>query len=84
MDYAGQLLPGGQCWQGTPIMNHITMANFTVRRDVYLKHCSAFASGRYQADFDFINDVWKDRPRVAWHDCIAVKDQRGRGLGRPE
>lgn len=83
MDYAGQLLPDALCWRGTPHEGHITQENYIVSRQVWMDHRHAY-SERYQADYDFIADVWKSAPAVEWHDCIAIRDQAGRGLGRPD
>lgn len=81
MLYAGQVLPGG--WGRPPQEGQITQASYIVTADVWNRHRHAYTD-RYQADYDFIADVWRDPITVVWHDCVAITDQRGRGLGRPE
>ena len=78
MDHGDELgvLPDEHVWQKEPVMGHLGVSSYIVRRDVWQRHKAAFASGTYASDFDFIADVWREQPVVVWHDVIASRVQR--------
>jgi hypothetical protein len=69
--------PDLEHWCQPPVEGHIGCSAMIVRRDVWMEHRQAWASGRYASDFDFIAAVWRAYgPQVVWHDVIATKCQR--------
>lgn len=78
MDHGDELgiLPDEAVWQKEPIMGHLGVSSYIVRRDVWQRHKAAFTSGTYASDFDFIADVWREQPVVVWHDVVASRVQR--------
>lgn len=78
------VLPDAQQWKTLPLREgHVGCSAYVVRRDVWAAHADAWRSGRYAADFDFINAVMQSDPVVYWHDVIASRVQRI-SLGEPE
>lgn len=84
MDHGAPLgvLPKDWDWQQPPQEAGIGCSGMITRRDVWLRHRHAWASGRYASDFDFIWSVWATWQRaIVWHDIIASRCQRiSRGL----
>ena len=70
------ILPDDNHWQTPPQEGYIGVSAYVVERQLWQAHASAFASGRYQSDFDFINSVWRAGPKVYWHDVVASRVQR--------
>jgi len=96
MDHGGGLgiLPDDLVWGKAPILGHVGVSSYIVRRDVWMWHAHAFGSGRYASDFDFIAAVFdaeaqgrrgaqREGPFVVWHDVVASKCMV-RGQGRSE
>lgn len=85
MDHGPELgvLPDGEVWEKRPVLGHLGVSAYIVRRDVWQRHAHAFGSGRYTSDFDFVEDVWREQPLVVWHDVVASRSPL-RGLGRTE
>lgn len=84
MDHGqGRILPDDAHWQKPPVLGTIGASAFIVRRDVWQRHASAYASARYTSDFDFICQVYAADPEIYWHDVVASKVQRV-SLGAPE
>lgn len=85
MDHGIELgvLPDEVVWEKHPVLGHVGVSAYIVRREVWLRHAQAFSAGRYTSDFDFIEDVWRERPLVVWHDVVASCSPQ-RGLGRSE
>lgn len=77
MDHGnGGILPDKFHWQKPPEMGYIGVSAFVVTRAVWLAHRGAFASARYQSDFDFINAVFAADLEAYWHDITASRVQR--------
>lgn len=72
----GTLFPDDYHWQRPPVMGRIDAACYVIRSDVWQRHADAWYSGRYESDFDFIDDVWSAGPRVFWHDVVASRAMR--------
>lgn len=85
MDHGAELgiLPDEAVWGRRPVLGHVGVSAYIVRRDVWQRHAHAFSGGRYTSDFDFIEDVFGEQPLVAWHDVVASRSPR-RGMGRTE
>jgi hypothetical protein len=76
------ILPDAVVWGQGPVLGHIGGESFITRRDVWLEHCHAFGSGRYESDYDFLAAVWQTRPVVVWLDRLLVRCLRvSRGQG---
>ena len=86
MDHGAELgiLPDAQVWGEQPMLGHLGVSSYIVRADVWKRHAQAFSSGRYASDFDFIADVWQEKPTVFWHDVVASRTQQGRMIGAME
>jgi len=86
MDHGVELgiLPDTQVWGEQPLLGHLGVSSYIVRADVWKRHARAFSPGRYASDFDFIADVWQEKPTVYWHDVVASRCQNGRSMGAPE
>lgn len=79
MDHGPELgiLPKLSDWWETPKEAGIGCSALITRRDAWLAHRHAWASGRYAADFDFISSVWANKQwLVVWLDVIASRVQR--------
>lgn len=78
MDHGGSLgvLPDALVWGKSPVLGHLGVSSYIVRRDVWMRHAHAFGSGHYASDYDFIAHVWRDSPAVYWHDVIASRCNR--------
>jgi hypothetical protein len=70
-------------WGERPICGYIGSSASIVKRDVWSAHKDKWATGRYEADFDFIDDVFSADYRVYWHDEIVSHVQRV-SRGAPE
>lgn len=77
------VLPTDKFWGRPPFQGCIGCSAYIVRRAVWQQHANAFCPGHYASDFDFIQAIWQDRPRVAWWDIVASRVQRI-SYGRPE
>jgi len=84
MDHGPELgvLPDTQVWEKEPVLGHLGVSSYIVRRDVWQRHAHAFSSGGYASDFDFIADVWREQPVIVWHDVVASRCPDGRNMGR--
>ena len=84
MDHGPELgiLPNAVGWRKAPREAGIGCSAIITRRDVWMRHRQAWATGRYAADFDFISAVWESWQRtIVWHDVVASRCQRiSRGL----
>lgn len=66
-------------WEAAPAMGMIDLANYVVRRDVFVRFAGCFGQ-RYAGDFDFIDAVWRSGARFAWCTRYAsMAQQIGRG-----
>lgn len=71
------VLPDAAHWLEEPVQGRIGASAIITRRDVWMKHRAAWASGRYESDFDFIHSVWAEhQDHIVWHDVVASKVQR--------
>lgn len=70
------ILPGPKHWGKRPVRTGIGCSAYIVERHVWQWHAAMFESGKYDADFDFIDAIWESKPRVIWHDVIASRVQR--------
>jgi hypothetical protein len=70
------VLPDSKHWGKPPVRAHIGASAFVISRYIWMTHARAWASGTYDADFEFINAVWQSKPRVYWHDVVASRVQR--------
>jgi hypothetical protein len=78
------ILPDDDHWQQPPIEGQIGASAIITRADVWIRHRSAWRSGRYASDFDFISAVFHyEGDAIYWHDCIASAVQRI-SRGEPE
>lgn len=77
------ILPPDNLWRVRPRCGLVGCSAYVVRRSVWQAHASAWWSGRYTSDYDFINAVWKGGASFHWHDVIASAVQQI-GLGQPE
>lgn len=84
MDHGRELgiLPDTRSWRQAPREAGIGCSAIVTRRDVWMRHRQAWATGRYASDFDFINAVWASWHRsIIWQDVVASRCQRiSRGL----
>lgn len=78
------VLPDESVWERAPVMGHLGVSSYIVRRDVWQRHAGAFGGSHYASDYDFIADVWRESPSVAWLDVVASRTQNGRSLGVAE
>jgi hypothetical protein len=79
MDHGADMgvLPKDHDWQQAPKEAGIGCSGIITRRDVWMRHRHAWATGRYAADYDFINSVYSTWPNsIVWHDVIASRCQR--------
>lgn len=86
MDHGPELgvLPSWS-WEVAPVEGDIGCSAIVTRRDVWMLHRQAWASGRYASDFDFIAAVFDAHgPQIVWLDRVASATQNGRSMGRPE
>lgn len=75
-EYMG-VLPSMADWQQAPKQAGIGCSGIITRRDVWLRHRHAWASGHYASDWDFINSVWTTWQRsIVWLDVVASRCQR--------
>lgn len=72
----GAVIPSDYCWQRPPVLGQVDAACYVARNDVWQRHAAAWSSGRYESDFDFIDDVWSEGPRVFYHDMVASRAMR--------
>lgn len=77
------IIPDAVSWLHGPVCGHMSDADVTVRRDVWLKYVDAYQSGRYEADYEFLRRLWAGNYRVRWLDMITVRCLRV-SRGRPE
>lgn len=71
------ILPNNAHWLCEPVCGQIGASAMIVRRDVWANHCKAWASGRYESDFDFIHSVWSSHAsHIVWHNTVAARVQR--------
>ncbi len=86
MDHGAELgiLPDEHVWRKGPMHGHLGCSSYIVRRDVWQRHAHAFTGGHYASDFDFINEIWMERPQVHWLDVVASATQNGRMRGAAE
>lgn len=86
MDHGAPLgvLPDADHWRQPPHEAGIGCSAIITRRDVWMYCRSAWASGRYSSDFDFISTVYGVHgDRIVWHDVVASRCQRI-SRGEPE
>lgn len=79
MDHGPELgvLPRVGDWLTAPKEAGIGCSAMVTRRDVWMRHRHAWATGRYAADFDYIASVWTTWQRsIVWHDVVASRVQR--------
>lgn len=75
--YSMGVLPDNRHWGQPPVCGYIGCSAFVVRRAVWQAHASALASGRYEADYDFIASIFGDEGLLKiWHDVVASRVQR--------
>lgn len=75
------VLPDITTWRLRPQLGHIGVSAYVVKRSTWQAHAGAWASARYESDFDFIDSIWRSNPVVYWHACIASRVQRiSRGM----
>jgi len=78
------ILPDDLVWKKKPVIAHIGVSAFVVRREVWQRHAGAFLSASYSADFDFISSIFKEEGiDIFWHDVIASQVQKI-SMGLPE
>lgn len=78
------VLPDDEHWRQPPALTRIGCSAIITRADVWRQHRQAWASGRYEADFDFIAAVWQAEAfQIIWHDLVASRVQRV-SRGAPE
>lgn len=74
------IFPSAQCWGHVPLLGHVTLSNWIVRRAVW----EAVPYGEhYEGDFSFIRACWDRGLRFAWWDRFICHAD-GWGQGRPE
>lgn len=78
----GQIYPTEHAWQSAPVLGHIDLGSYIVRRDVFTQHVLDFGP-RYSGDFDFIEAVWRAGWPFAWCDVLVARAQAW-GQGKPE
>lgn len=88
MDHGEPLgvLPAAAHWRQVPHEAGIGSSAIITRKDVWMYCRSAWGSGRYASDFDFIAAVFAahgSTNRIVWHDVIASRCQRI-SRGEPE
>lgn len=82
-------LPDDAHWQKPPARRHIGTSCFVVKRELWRKYIWAFgwrengASVGRPGDYFFLKALWREHPRVYWHDEIVGEEMRV-GEGRPE
>lgn len=78
------VLPEKAHWGQAPVQGRIGASALITRQDVWM-HCrQAWASGRYEADYDFAAAVWESYgTHIVWHDVVASRVQRI-SQGQPE
>jgi len=71
------ILPYDAIWGKVLHEAGIGTSGIITRRDVWMQHREAWASGRYASDYDFISAVWAAHgPQIVWHDVVASRVQR--------
>lgn len=71
------VLPDTKHWGKRPECGYIGVSAFVVRREVWQRHAAALASGRYEADYDFITSIFDEEGLLKiWHDVVASRVQR--------
>lgn len=70
------VLPDDGIWGQGPALGRIGNAAYVVRREIWLNHAAAWERATYDGDFYFIEAIFRDAPRVYWHDVIASRVQR--------
>jgi len=84
IDEAFGVLPPDLLWQKPPVYASIGSSNIFTRADVWMRHRAAWATGRYAADYDFIESVWTEHSfGIIWHDLI-VRSAMRISRGEPE
>ncbi len=74
------ILPDDSVWGKPPQHGRIGVSAYVVRREIWQQHASAWRSGVYHSDFDFIAAIFAAKPSVYWHNVIASQVQQiGRG-----
>lgn len=69
--------PSPHCWQAPPEQGHVTLSNWFVRREVFVR---VPYGARYEGDYDFIAGCWARGLRFAWWPrlvCVAAGWSRG-------
>jgi hypothetical protein len=61
--------PSPESWKKPPVFAHIDMANFIVKNHVYKEYNQYFCVDR-GADYNFIQKIWNDHPKIYWKDRI--------------
>lgn len=71
------ILPDPVHWGEEPVCGNIGASAIITRRDVWIDHCGAWASGRYESDFDFIRSVWSAYAgSIVWHPKTVARVQK--------
>jgi len=71
------ILPRLEDWGELPRCALIGCSAYIVKREVFQRHASAWSTGRYESDYDFIASVFsEDGIKVYWHEVIASNVQR--------
>ncbi len=68
------------CWQAPPVEGGVTLANWVVRREVWM---SVPYGVRYEGDYDHVAECWRRGLRFAWWDRLICRAE-GWGRGQPE
>jgi len=84
MDHGGGVvLPDDDTWGHGPVLGRIGCSAFVVRRAVWQAHAGAMVPGQYHSDFLLIEAIWRDDPRVYWHNVVASRVMK-QSFGQPE
>lgn len=70
------VLPDNGIWGVGPALGRVGNAAYVVRREIWLDHAAAWERATYDGDFYFIEAIFRDFPRVYWHDVVASRVQR--------
>lgn len=77
------ILPCDDVWAARrPIYARIGGGNVCVRRELWLQCLPAYRTDRYEADYLFLEAIWKTEPLDWWIDEVLTRQPRaGRGRG---
>lgn len=78
------ILPKPAYWGRAPEEGQIGGTSVIATRALWQQCRGAWASGRYEADADFVKAVYEAADRISWHDCVAAECQRPQSMGAPE